>query len=153
MPSGTRDAGAPGKARKAPSKRRRKPVLINIDGEEFVVSSEYEAEELITRAKEAAEERAESQAAEIVKKRESKAARGSPLNTSPLRLDEPTITVTPAQDGYIDQSWVDTIRSRFDEEIRAAYDEVKLKAETALLLHREMELDEEDSVVALLLTL
>jgi hypothetical protein len=148
VPSTERPAG--GKSRK-PSKRRRKPVLVEIDGQQFVVNSEAEAVELAEKAAEAAKEVAERQAAEIVSKREKK-ARKAAINTSPLRLDEPLIEVKPFNDGAIDQKWLAEVSARMDS-IKEAYRAVAERYETSLLLKVKEELDEEDTLVAILLTL
>jgi hypothetical protein len=146
------EAGGIGKARK-PSTRRRKPILINVDGEEFVVSSEAEAVDLIEKAREVAEANARAQSATILEKRKLKAARDGKLNTTPLRLDEPSITVTPAQDGYIDKAWVAAVDAQINEAISKAYESAARDAETQLLLAQRIMVDEEDALVALLLTL
>jgi hypothetical protein len=139
--------GAPSRK---PSKRRRKPVLVEIDGQQFVVNSEAEAVELAEKASEAAKEVAERQAAEIVAKREKK-GRKAAINTSPLRLDEPLIEVKPLNDGSIDQKWLAEVSERMDS-IKEAYRSVAERYETAMLLRVKEELDEEDTLVALFLT-
>ena len=141
---------AGGVARKA-SKRRRKPIIVTIDGQDFVVSSEYEAEQLAAAAAESARQVAEDQARTIIAKREKK-ARKARLNTSPLKLSEPQITIRPADDGRIDASWVEDVRSRL-EAITDAYRAVAERYETSILLRLRQELDEEDELVTLLLTL
>ena len=148
LSAGLQPAGG-GKSRK-PSKRRRKPVLVEIDGQQFVVNSEAEAVELAEKASEAAKEVAERQAAEIVAKREKK-GRKAAINTSPLRLDEPLIDVKPLNDGSIDQKWLAEVSERMDS-IREAYRSVAERYETAMLLRVKEELDEEDTLVALFLT-
>ena len=142
-------AGA-GKSRK-PSRRRRKPVLVEIDGETFVVSSEAEAVELVEKAKEVAREKAEKEAADIVAKREKK-ARKAQLNTAPLRLTEPSIDVRPLNDGTIDQKWINDVAEKM-QAVMDSYRQVAEKHEMALLLKVKQELDEEDELVALLLTM
>jgi hypothetical protein len=141
---------AGGVARKA-SKRRRKPVLVEIDGQQFVVSSEFEAEQLVETAVKSAAEVAEKQAEEVIQKREKKAKK-SRLNTSPIQLDVPEISVRPVNDGSIDQQWVADVNDRM-ERIREAFAEVAKRYETALLIKHQQELDEEDTLVALLLTI
>lgn len=145
-----RDTGA-GASRKRLSRRKRKPILVEIDGEQFVVRSEHEAVELLDKAEESARQVAEQQAAEILSKR-TKKSRKSELNTAPLRLDEPQITVRPLDDGAIDKQWLASVQVEADR-IRQAFKEVSQKYETMLLLNYKEQLDEEDALVALLFTI
>lgn len=147
-----RDAGGSVSARKRG--RPRKPILVEIDGEQFVVSSKDEAAELLFRAKEAAEENAKAQALAIVEKRKAKAAKDGRLNINPLRLDGPGISVSPAQKGYIDKAWLAEFDKELNGVILSAYEQAARDAEMQLLfVHQAMVVDEEDALVALLLTM
>jgi len=150
VPTREQPAGG-GKARRKPSKVRRKPVLVTIDGQDFVVRSEAEAEQLVEEAVKASVEVAEHQAEAIVAKREKKAKRAD-LNLAPLTLDLPKIEVKPLNDGPIDDSWVADVNDRMSR-IAEAYEEVARKYQSSLQLRHQAELDDEDALVSLLLTL
>jgi len=116
-----------------------------------VVGSEAEAEDLVDAALASAKQLAEDQAKEIVSKRERK-ARKTDINLSPLRLDEPSISVSPLDDGKVDAAWTAEVAARM-QRINDAYAEVARRYETMLLMRHQAELDEEDTLVSLLLHL
>lgn len=151
--TGPTPAGRPSKDKK-PSKRKRRPVIVSVDGEDFVVNSEAEAEDLILAAREAAEQKAKAEAEEVVRKRQAKAERGSRLNTMPIRLDRPEVQVSSFADQRADPKWIRDLTERFTEVIDSSYEQAARNAEVAVLMKAQaQELDEEDQLVALLFTL
>lgn len=151
--AGPTPAGRPSKDKK-PSKRKRRPVIVSVDGEDFVVNSEAEAEDLILAAREAAEQKAKAEAEEVVRKRQAKAERGSRLNTMPIRLDRPEVQVSSFADQRADPKWIRDLTERFTEVIDSSYEQAARNAEVAVLMKAQaQELDEEDQLVALLFTL
>jgi hypothetical protein len=151
IPQGIAAVSAQKPAGGRPSRRRRKPVLVEIDGQQFVIRSEHEAAQLADAASKVATQIAEEQAKVILSKRQKK-SRKSSLNTSPFRLSEPEITVRPLNDGSIDEGWLSNVAERMDA-VLEAYRSVAENNEIALLLNLHAQLDEEDALVALLLTI
>ena len=93
----------------------------------------------------------EEQAAAIIAKRERK-ARKADLNTGPLRLDEPQITVRALDDGRVDAAWLQDVADRM-QAVHDAYAAVAQKYETALLLKHQQQIEEEDDLLTILLAI
>lgn len=137
-PSRNRDAGR-SKGRKVNDDRRR--FLVQIDEEEFEVSSQEEAEIILKAAKEAAVETAAAQAKKVIDARVASAKSGSKLDTSPVELELPKV-----------MSDDDAFREQLQATLKAVYDRAQIDAEIAVHLAKQQLLDEEDNVVLLLIS-
>lgn len=116
------------------SKAKRKKYIVEIDGEDFRVESPTEAQRLLDRAREVAEE-----AVELVKE--------VPKKARP-NLKSPRIRVRGEGE---DLQAIVSIVAKTRDDIRRLYRDASRTAEIAALLRKQLEDDEEDAITVLLM--
>jgi len=137
--SGIKPAGRP----KRSQTRRR--AIIEIDGQEFFVSSEEEAQALLDKAIEESERIAAIKAEEVVNKRRQRQKRDGYLNKSPIKIDKPEISFDNGVD-YA-QELMHAFNRKLDEIYRKAAEE----AEISLLIKNKIEEEDDEAITYLLL--
>jgi hypothetical protein len=137
------EARQPGAGRSR--RRRQRRYEVEIDGQVFAVESTAEAEELIAKARDVAEQQARAEAERVVKKRRTASRR----EKKPLKLDGITLPVP-----YVKarSEGADELAQRIQAQLDAIYARAARDAEIALRVRRQAELDEEDSIVLFLLS-
>jgi len=126
---GQKPAGDPRKD-KGKDKRKKRHCTINIDGQEFVCDSKEEVEDLFAQARMLAKQRAKEDAdAQLAKLLEAKD------KETKVQLKVPRITGS----------------DELKDEITAIYNQATIDAQVALEVSRKQQLDEEESLVLLLL--
>jgi hypothetical protein len=125
---GERDDGAG-------SKRRRRRLYVEIDGQPFEVQSAEEARQLLNRARALAERVAETEA----KKVEAKVSRAK--KPRPIKLKTPTVTASPE---------LEIDLNPFRADLARIYDSQAALAELRVLLQRAIEEEEEESLLLLM---
>jgi len=124
---------------KPAGKARRR--YVTIDGEDFVVESDEQAQALIDAAQQLAEVQAKSEAQAVVSSRLAVAkASETALDVSPVSLDLPVI-----------KSDNDALLAELNAVIGKAYKRAEVEAEIAVRLAKQRLEDEEDNLVLLLL--
>jgi len=124
---------------KVAGKARRR--YVTIDGEDFVVESDEQAQALIDAAQQLAEVQAKSEAQAVVSSRLAVAkASETALDVSPVSLDLPVI-----------KSDNDALLAELNAVIGKAYKRAEVEAEIAVRLAKQRLEDEEDNLVLLLL--
>lgn len=116
------------------SRAKRKKYIVEIDGEDFHVESPAEAQRLLDRAREVAEE-----AVELVKE--------APKKARPS-LKSPRIRVRGEGE---DLQAIVSIVAKTRDDIRRLYRDASRTAEIAALLRKQLEDDEEDAITVLLM--
>lgn len=116
------------------SRAKRKKYIVEIDGEDFHVESPAEAQRLLDRAREVAEE-----AVELVKE--------APKKARP-NLKSPRIRVRGEGE---DLQAIVSIVAKTRDDIRRLYRDASRTAEIAALLRKQLEDDEEDAITVLLM--
>lgn len=113
---------------------KRRPIVVEIDGEDFVVDSPDQAIALLDKAKEVAEEKAKTQIQRAVKaeRRQPRKIVADAKNSLPV----PTIKATGLED-YA-QRILQDIRSTYESAIRT------IEVEAQLKLRQRLEQDDED---------
>ena len=125
--------------------RRRRRYEVEIDDEVFAVESAAEAEELISKARDIAEQQARAEAERVIKKRRIASRR----EKKPLKLDAITLPV-PYVKARADGS--EELAQQIQAQLDAVYARAARDAEIALRVRRQVELDEEDSIILFLLS-
>jgi len=129
--------------------RKRRKFVVRLDGQDFLVASESDAEQLLATVRIAADEAARAEAARIREKRLHKHRKGSQLNTTPIRLDTPRATI---RRGDRFASEANQFLASLQSEIDSIYRQARILIEMQLLLRKQWEIDEDEALVALLLT-
>ena len=145
VPARRIEGGVPGKARK-PS--RRKPILVEIDGETFRVSSVAEANELLRQAEEAAEQKAQEQ----LEKSAKKPSRRKAVQDARKALQTPSARVVGSDIDEVAAAIEAQLRQTI-ERIRQQYEEAIKAIEIGAFLRRRQQEEEDDAVALLLMTL
>ena len=131
-----------------PSRERRRKVIIDIDGEEFIVSSKEEAAALLLQAQEIAEQKAVEESAKAA---QSSQQRSKLVRLVKHKLKPPQITVEGPDDLQL-TAQVDVLAQQLQQTIAELYSDAVRSAEIGILLRRKQdEDDEEDFVIGLLL--
>ena len=119
--------------------RRRRKYVVEIDGQEFVVDDEQQAQALLDRAKDLARKAAEAQAAEVVKKVSPRALRTG--KTKRITLKAPAIAGPKELDPEI---------AKARAEIKQIYLDAAIVAELQLLLMLQQLNDDEEAILLLM---
>lgn len=123
------------------NKRRRKRTVVEIDGQTFLVNSEEDAQQLIEVAQAAATEQAIAEAQVVIRKRKVSSRRNDkPLRLDPIELEAPTVKSDDAG-----------LKEELQAALNAVYAKAAAEAELALHMHYARILDEEESIILLLL--
>jgi len=130
-----------GRSKPKPPGRR---IKFLIDDQEFCVESMEEGEYLCEQMRALAVEQAEQQAKAVVTGRKNVAeATKKPISAEPVVLDLPSVVAAnKASQAYA---------AKLDKELTEIYQRATMEAEIALALARQRALDEEESLVLLLL--
>lgn len=137
--SGIKPAGRP----KRSQTRRR--AIIEIDGQEFFVSSEEEAQALLDKAIEESERIAAIKAEEVVNKRRQRQKRDGYLNKSPIKIDKPEISF----DNGVD--YAQELMHAFNQKLDEIYRKAAEEAEISLLIKNKIEEEDDEAITYLLL--
>lgn len=125
-------------------RRYRKPIIVEIDNQTFVVASESEAEALIQQVHEAAEVAAKAEAERILVKRRTKAkVKKREIDTSPVWIDTPKVTGP-------DTDLARILIERIQADLKTVYEQAARDAEIALLAHHQRLVDDDEAIAVLL---
>lgn len=138
-PRRDKDAGSTTKGKKGKKPR----VTVEIDGETFEVSTEEEAKALLQEVSELAQQTAKAAAAAAID-RFGRKSRADQLDGNPDRLNTPEVTA-----GEGDKS--ENLALRVQAELDKAYHDAQLELERAIQRKKQQILDEEESLVLMLL--
>ena len=126
-------------------RRSRRRYEVEVDGQVFAVESAAEAEELIVKAREVAEQQARAEAERVIKKRRIASRREKkPLKLDAIQLKTPYVKPVGEDSAELAQ--------RLQAQLDAAYAAAARDAELALHAHIVKMQDEEDAIILLLLS-
>ena len=125
--------------------RRRRRYEVEVDGQVFSVESAAEAEDLIVKAREVAEQQARAEAERVIKKRRIASRREKkPLKLDAIQLKTPYVKPLGEDSAELAQ--------RLQAQLEAAYAAAARDAELALHAYIVRMQDEEDAIITLLLS-